>query len=91
MKLKKWALTINLQEEQLIEKKSHFFHNSIIREYDIRGIYGVTLFNKDAEILGNLFGKIVGTDKKINVNNEGKKVMVLLLPQVKAMTLLQNA
>ena len=56
----------------MIEKKSHFFHNSIIREYDIRGIYGVTLFNKDAEILGNLFGEIVGTDKKINVAFDGR-------------------
>ena len=44
----------------MIKKKSHNFHQSIIREYDIRGIYGETLFDIDAEILGNLFGKIIG-------------------------------
>ena len=52
-------------EEILIKKKSHNFHQSIIREYDIRGIYGETLFDIDAEILGNLFGKII--ENTINI------------------------
>ena len=43
--------------------KSHSFHNTIIREYDIRGIYNETLFDNDAEILGNLFGLEVGKIK----------------------------
>jgi phosphomannomutase len=33
----------------------HQFHPSILREYDIRGIVGKTLFEKDAEALGRAF------------------------------------
>ena len=53
-------------------EKIIFFIIQLLEEYDIRGIYGVTLFNKDAEILGNLFGKIIGTDKTINVAFDGR-------------------
>ena len=55
--------------------KSHSFHNTIIREYDIRGVYDETLFDKDAEILGNLFGLEVGKNKNVNpkVNNKPDK------------------
>tara|TARA_B100000287_G_scaffold185504_1_gene175400 strand:+ start:2416 stop:2928 length:513 start_codon:yes stop_codon:yes gene_type:complete len=56
----------------LIKKKSHNFHQSIIREYDIRGIYGETLFDIDAEILGNLFGKIIGKNNTINIGYDGR-------------------
>ena len=59
-------------EEILIKKKSHNFHQSIIREYDIRGIYGETLFDIDAEILGNLFGKIIGKNNTINIGYDGR-------------------
>ena len=56
----------------MIKKKSHNFHQSIIREYDIRGIYGETLFDIDAEILGNLFGKIIGKNNTINIGYDGR-------------------
>ena len=59
-------------EEILIKNKSHNFHQSIIREYDIRGIYGETLFDIDAEILGNLFGKIIGKNNTINIGYDGR-------------------
>ena len=62
----------------MIKKKSHTFHQSIIREYDIRGIYGETLFDIDAEILGNLFGKIVGKNKTVNVGYDGRLSSVSL-------------
>ena len=38
---------------------SHQFHGSILREYDIRGILGETLFERDAEILGLVFGTLL--------------------------------
>ncbi len=52
--------------------KSHSFHNTIIREYDIRGVYDETLFDKDAEILGNLFGLEVGRNKNVNIGYDGR-------------------
>lgn len=48
---------------------SHKFHPSIIREYDIRGIVGKTLFIDDAEALGQVFGTMV-------VRAGGKKIML---------------
>ncbi len=51
---------------------SHKFHDTIIREYDVRGIYDVTLHNIDAKILGNLFGMEVGHGKTINVGFDGR-------------------
>lgn len=33
----------------------HEFHPSILREYDIRGIVGETLFENDARALGVVF------------------------------------
>jgi phosphomannomutase len=40
--------------------KAHSFHPSILREYDIRGIVGETLFAADAEAIGRAFGTVVG-------------------------------
>lgn len=37
----------------------HAFHNSLLREYDIRGVVGETLFESDAYNLGRAFGTIV--------------------------------
>jgi phosphomannomutase len=37
----------------------HTFHPSILREYDIRGIYGQTLFDADAYALGRAFARYV--------------------------------
>ena len=52
---------------------SHTFHNSIIRSYDIRGIFNKTLFEKDAKIIGQLFGLKVGKNNTINVGYDGRK------------------
>jgi phosphomannomutase len=38
---------------------SHKFHPSILREYDIRGVVGETLFEPDAEWIGRAFGTIL--------------------------------
>jgi len=37
----------------------HKFHSSILREYDIRGVVGETLFEADAEWIGRAFGSIL--------------------------------
>ena len=50
----------------------HFFDETIIREYDIRGIYNETLFNVDATILGNLFGLKLGKGASINIAYDGR-------------------
>lgn len=48
---------------------SHNFHPSIIRAYDIRGIYGKTLFDKDAFFIGKSFASFLKKNgkKKISV------------------------
>ena len=38
---------------------SHRFHPTVLREYDIRGIVGETLFEADAHAIGRCFGSIV--------------------------------
>ena len=38
---------------------SHTFHPTILREYDIRGIVGETLFAADARAVGRCFGTVV--------------------------------
>ncbi|MTJ82177.1 MAG: phosphomannomutase/phosphoglucomutase [Telmatospirillum sp.] len=38
---------------------SHHFHPTVLREYDIRGIVGETLFPADAEAIGRAFGTLV--------------------------------
>ncbi len=38
---------------------SHRFHPTVLREYDIRGIVGETLFEPDAHAIGRCFGTIV--------------------------------
>ena len=52
---------------------NHIFDDSIIRSYDIRGIFNKTLFEKDAKVIGQLFGLKVGKNKKINVGYDGRK------------------
>ena len=51
----------------------HTFDDSIVRSYDIRGIFNKTLFEKDAKVIGQLFGLEVGKNKKINVGFDGRK------------------
>ena len=46
---------------------THQFDNTILREYDIRGIVGETLTEADAEALGRAFGSTV-------LRNGGKKI-----------------
>lgn len=38
---------------------THLFDPSILREYDIRGVYGETLFEGDAYAIGRSFGSVV--------------------------------
>ena len=55
----------------MIDKK-HLFNKTIIRSYDIRGIYNKTLFDLDAKIIGNLFGLKVGKNQNVNIAYDGR-------------------
>ncbi len=50
----------------------HQFDSSIIRSYDIRGIYKQTLFEKDARVIGQLFGLKVGKGNTVNIGYDGR-------------------
>lgn len=50
---------------------NHEFHPSIIREYDIRGIYGDTLSEKDAYMLGRAFAAHIGGGR-VAVGRDGR-------------------
>jgi len=56
----------------LFKKVKHFFDETIIREYDIRGVYENTLFDVDAKVLGNLFGLKLGKGSSINIAYDGR-------------------
>ena len=56
----------------------HNFDETIIRSYDVRGVYKETLFNNDARILGNVFGLKVGENKTVNVGYDGRKSSIQL-------------
>ena len=47
----------------------HSFNPSILREYDVRGIVGETLFDDDAHMLGITFGSLL-------IKEGGKSVSV---------------
>ena len=53
-------------------KKTHYFDDTIIREYDIRGVFNKTLFEKDAKVLGNLFGMMIGENNSVNIAFDGR-------------------
>lgn len=58
----------------------HLFHNSIIRAYDIRGVFNETLFAKDAFFLAKSFAKYI-IDKnlrKIVVGYDGRQSSPIL-------------
>jgi len=59
---------------------SHQFHASILREYDIRGIVGDTLFPKDAEAIGRAFGSLMikNGDKTVTVGFDGRATSPVL-------------
>ena len=46
---------------------THTFHPSIIRAYDIRGIYNQTLFDKDAFFVGKSFGSFLRKNNKTKI------------------------
>jgi phosphomannomutase len=49
-----------LRGEYSVEAMAHHrFHPTIMREYDIRGVVGETLFATDAEALGRVFGTLI--------------------------------
>ncbi len=56
----------------MLKKVKHEFHESIIRSYDIRGIYNNTLNCEDAKVLGNLFGIKTGVNNTINIGYDGR-------------------
>lgn len=45
----------------------HNFNKTILREYDIRGIYNKTLFDKDAHYIGKCFGSFLRRSKKTSI------------------------
>ena len=47
----------------------HYFHETLLREYDIRGIVNETLFEADALIIGKIFGTRV-------LENNGRSVAI---------------
>lgn len=53
----------------------HQFHQSILRAYDIRGVYEETLFDDDAYNLGRAFGSFMRANnlRKISVGFDGRK------------------
>ncbi len=55
---------------------SHTFHPSILREYDVRGIVGETLFEPDAEWVGRAFATVLARQLKraptIAVGRDGR-------------------
>ncbi|PNU03689.1 phosphoglucomutase/phosphomannomutase PgmG [Novosphingobium guangzhouense] len=51
---------------------AHNFAPSILREYDIRGTFGKTLFEADAYALGRSFGAILGPRESIVVGRDGR-------------------
>ena len=52
----------------------HSFNPSILREYDIRGIVGETLFDDDAHMLGITFGSclIKAGGNSVSVGYDGR-------------------
>ena len=68
----KWVLSTIQWEEKILINKTHSFDKTIIRAYDIRGIYNKTLFDLDAKIIGNLFGLKIGANKNVNIAYDGR-------------------
>src|SRR5207302_501012 len=50
----------------------HRFDPTILREYDIRGIVGTTLFAADAHALGRVFAQTVGAGRRVAVGYDGR-------------------
>jgi phosphomannomutase len=56
----------------------HHFNKTIIRSYDIRGVFNKTLFEKDAKVIGQLFGSKIGKNKTLNVGYDGRNSSLAL-------------
>ncbi len=58
----------------------HKFHPSILRAYDIRGIYNKTLFDKDAHFLGKSFAKFLFEQglSKVSLAYDGRASSITL-------------
>jgi phosphomannomutase len=54
---------------------THSFHPSILRAYDIRGIYNETLFDKDAFYVGKAFASFLHKNKTLR-QTQGKKISI---------------
>lgn len=54
--------------------RGHRFHPTILREYDIRGIVGETLFPSDAEAIGRAYATLLqeGGGKRVCVGYDGR-------------------
>jgi phosphomannomutase len=59
---------------------SHVFETTILREYDIRGVVGTTLFEADATAIGRAFGTIVRRrgGSRVAVGRDGRLSSPLL-------------
>ncbi|HEX2150806.1 MAG TPA: phosphomannomutase, partial [Stellaceae bacterium] len=53
---------------------SHRFHPTILREYDIRGVVGTTLFPADARALGRVFAQVLDKagGRRVAVGYDGR-------------------
>ncbi|MEM9439456.1 MAG: phosphomannomutase/phosphoglucomutase [Pseudomonadota bacterium] len=56
------------------DRSTHQFHPTILREYDIRGIVGETLFPADAEAIGRAFATLIleGGGNRVCVGYDGR-------------------
>ena len=51
----------------------HKFDSTIIREYDIRGVFNKTFSKKDAYVFGHLFSNLLVGNKIVNIGFDGRK------------------
>lgn len=61
----------------------HDFDKTILRAYDIRGVYKKTLHNHDAKVLGHLLGLKLKKNKIVNIGFDGRKSSIALKKFIK--------
>ena len=61
----------------------HDFDKTILRAYDIRGVYKKTLHNQDAKVLGHLLGLKLKKNKIVNIGFDGRKSSLALKKSIK--------
>ena len=59
--------------------KNHYFHESLLREYDIRGIVNETLFEEDALIIAKIFGTRVleSNGTSVAIGRDGRHLSLI--------------